>query len=208
MKNTQRNKILKFSQYCKDFKIEKAVRKIGESNKEERVMYIKVGGVVVIKNRRRLSYSEYSQKLALLKKYAGIVINLNNLAQHTNTTEDLHYDFEEAIWEECLPPGRHKVVAISERAYAVRPMATKWAIGWYPVVAGLGEPWVNLKLGVFQSFDLALKALVGAFPALNYLDPKAPEYVQEHLAEIKVMFRRKDETKKTILENLAKLKKS
>lgn len=208
-RQNQRIRNLKFSQYCKDFKIEKAIRKIGESSKAERVMFVRVGGTIVVKNRRRYSFSEYGQKMALLTKYSGIVIDLCNIAQHTDQVNDLLYDFEEAVWESCLPDGRHKIVAIGGQAYALRPFVTKWRIGWCPVSSLLGEAgWTSLKLGVFQSFDLALKALVGAFPALNYLDPKAPEYVQEHLAEIKVMFRRKDETKKTILENLAKLKKS
>jgi hypothetical protein len=205
----KRNKILKFDQYCKEFKIESTTQKIKDSNKAERVMFIRVGGTIVVKNRRRYSFSEYSQKMALLKKYAATVINLNNLAQHTDSTEDLHYAFEEAVWESCLPEGRHKIVAVGDRAYAVRPMVTKWGISWYPVSSGLTEPlWTSLRLGVFSSFDLALKALVSAFPALNYLDPAAPAMVAEHLDEIKLMFKRKNETKQTILENLAKLKKT
>jgi hypothetical protein len=205
----KRPKLLKFDQYCKDFTIEKSIQKLKNSNKAERVLFIRVGGTVVVKNRRRFSYSEYNQKMDLLSRYASIVIDINNLAQHTENYEDLIYTFEEAIWEDALPEGKHKIVAVGGRAFAVRPFITKWRLGWYPVSSALEEAgWTNLKLGVFSSFDLALRALVASQPTLHYLDPDAPNYVKEHLSAIKLLFKRKDETRQAIMENLAKIKKA
>ena len=202
-----RNKLLQADEYCKQFSIEQVVRKQKNSNKAERTMYIRVGGKIIVKNKRRYSFSEYSQRMALLAKYAGQFIDINNIAQHTENYEDLHYSFEEAIWDYCLPDGKHKIVAVADKAYAIRPFATKWRIGFYPVVSGIDDAsWTNLRLGVFSSFDLALRGLAGAYPALNYLDNDAFSYVQEHLDKVKLLFRRKEETRNTILENIEKLK--
>ncbi len=203
-----RNKIIPFVGLCNNFSIEEVIRKEKNTNKAYRISYVKVEGKIVVKNRRRYSFSEYSQRMALLAKYAGYVININNISQHTENFEDIHYVFEEALWPHCLPLGKHKIVAVADKAYAIRPFATKWRIGFYAVASGLEDAgWTNLKLGVFSSFDNALRNLVSIYPALTYLDSDAPKYVQEHLNRIKVLFKRKEEIKQTILDNIEKIKR-
>ena len=205
-RSSPRRKPLTFLDYCTNFKLDKVIRKDKHSNKAYRVMFIRVGGVVVVKNKRRYSFSEYGQKMALLAKYASRVIDLNNIAQHSEDYQDLHYLFEEAIWEYVIPEGHRKIVGIGESAYAIRPFVTKWRIGFYPVASGFGDKgWSNLKLGVFSSYDLALRALAAVFPTLSYFDTDAITYVQQHLEKVKTIFRRKQETKETILKNIEKL---
>lgn len=205
-RDTNRKSTIPFPDYCRNFKIEQVIRKIKGSNKAERFMYVRVGGKIVVRNKRRFSFSEYSQKMALLLKYANIVINMGNLS--TEEYETKHYAFEESIWEHCLPAGKHKIVAVGEKAYAIRPFVSKFRIGFCPVASGISDlEWINLKLGISHSFDEALNNLVCTYPALNYLDSSAAEMVKAHLENVKVLFRRKAETKQTIHAAIEKLRK-
>lgn len=192
---------LSLETYTTKFTIEKTIKKYKDSNKAYRTLYIKVGGKIICKNKRRYSYSEYKQRLALLVLYSKKLIDLFSVYKDDNI--DYHYLYEEAAWEYCLPEGRQKIVGISYSAFAIRPFITKWRIGFTPVCAELKDKkWTSLKFGVYNSYDGALKALASALPHISYFDSKAIEYVEENIKKAKEQLEERQRVREEISKKI------
>ncbi len=206
-KKTSSIKLIPIENYATKFEIGKSIRKEKDSNKAYRILYIRVSGKIVCKNKRRYSYNEYKQRLALLALYSRKVIDLNTMAINSGDKKDYHYLYEETAWPYCLPKGKQKVVAVSGIAIGIRPFITKWRVGFSPVSSLYGKDWHSLLIGVYPTYEEASKALARHFPNFAYWDPDIIEYAKTYLEAIKVQNNKKEEVKEEILKKIKEVQK-
>ncbi len=207
-KKSSSTKFVPIENYATKFEIVKTIRKEKNSNKAYRILYVRVSGKIVCKNKRKFSCSEYKQRLALLSLYSKKVIDLVTLNTNAKDIIDYHYAYEETAWPLCLPEGKYGTITVhNNKALAVRPYITKWRVGFSPVCSELGQTWTSLHIGVFCSYEEACKAIVRSYPKCVYLDLDIEEYAKTYLEAIKVQNNKKEEVKEEILKKIKEVQK-